>query len=88
MRYRHCVLLFKSIHDVTAAEKLLKARNLWCDMVPTPRALHSNCGMVLEFHGRDLEQIKGALRSAPVALVGIFTSDGTEYEKEPLETDG
>ncbi len=41
-----CVMLFASIHDVMAAEHVLKSRDLWCDMIPTPRQLSSDCGMV------------------------------------------
>jgi hypothetical protein len=42
------VLLFDSIHDVLRAEKWFKARNVWFDLVPTPKDLSSDCGMSLQ----------------------------------------
>lgn len=44
----HCMLLYDSIHDVMRAEKALKQAGLWCDLVPTPRQLSSDCGMAIE----------------------------------------
>jgi len=41
----HALLVFDSIHDVLAAEATLKAQGLWCDLVPTPKAISSDCGM-------------------------------------------
>ena len=45
----HCLLLYHSIHDVMRAERALKQAGLWCDLIPTPRQLSSDCGMALEF---------------------------------------
>ncbi len=86
-RFAHCVLLFRSIHDVTAAEYVLKTAGIWCDMVPTPRSLSTNCGMVLEFHGRDLDLVKEAMTTttARPRCVGIYTCSGTAYEREPWD---
>ena len=81
-RYHHCVILFRSIHDVSAGERALKEHDLWCDMVPAPRTLTSNCGMVLEFHGRDLDKVKGVVKDEGVRCAGIFTSGGGAYERE------
>jgi hypothetical protein len=49
-----CILLFDSIHHVLAAEQVLLQRGVWHDMVPTPRDVHSDCGMVIEFREDDL----------------------------------
>lgn len=53
----NCVLLYKSIHDVMSAEKAIKARGIWCDLIPTPRQLSSDCGMSLEVRGKDLPAV-------------------------------
>ncbi len=75
-RLHHCVIVFQSSHDVSAAERTLSNHGLWCDRVPTPRALSSNCGTALEFHGRDLEQVTGIVDSDAVRCVGVFSSGG------------
>jgi len=41
------LVVFDSIHDVVRAEKLLLARGVPCDLVPTPRDVSSDCGMVV-----------------------------------------
>lgn len=82
-RHAHCVVVCASIHDVTAAERGLRLAGLWCDMVPTPRPLSSNCGMVVEFHGRDIEQVKAVLAGLPIRLAGIYVATGAEYVRDP-----
>lgn len=67
-----CVILFPSIHDVVAAERRLRAASLWCDMVPTPRQLSSDCGMSLACRCEDLEAIRGALLGSPIEVSGIY----------------
>lgn len=41
------LVVFDSIHDVVRAEKLLLAEGIACDLVPTPRDVSSDCGMVV-----------------------------------------
>ncbi len=82
-RFAHCVAVCESVHDVATAEQGLRQAGLWCDLVPTPRALSSNCGMVLEFHSRDMEQVKNLLAGLPVRCTGIYTAEGAEYMREP-----
>jgi hypothetical protein len=41
-------LVFDSIHHVLAAERMFRDRGLWYDLVPTPRDIRSDCGMVVE----------------------------------------
>jgi hypothetical protein len=52
------VLLFDSIHYCLAAERALKARGVWHDVVPVPRDLSSDCGMAVEFRRSDLEAVR------------------------------
>lgn len=56
---RPWVLLFDSIHYVLAAERAFRARGVWCDVVPVPRELSSDCGMAVEFRHSDLEAVRG-----------------------------
>lgn len=51
------LVLYDSIHDVMRAESTLKRAQLWCDLVPTPRQLSSECGMSLAIQGADLAPV-------------------------------
>jgi len=63
----NCILLYDSIHDVMRAEKTMQARSVWCDLIPTPRQLSSECGMSLEIRGSDLSQALTQLEGDAVA---------------------
>ena len=58
------VIKFDSIHDVLSAEKLFKDAGVWCDLIPSPRQVTSDCGMVLQFHPKDLDAVR-ELKSNP-----------------------
>ena len=47
------VILFDSIHYVLAAEQVFQQHAVWCDLIPVPRDLHSDCGMVVAFRAED-----------------------------------
>ena len=53
----NCILLFDSIHHVLAAERTFLQRGVWHDVVPTPRDVHSDCGMVIQFRESDLDDV-------------------------------
>ncbi len=71
-------MLFASIHDVMAAEHVLKSRDLWCDMIPTPRQLSSDCGMALAFREAELAAVKEAVEQSTADCRGIFRERKTE----------
>jgi len=51
------LLAFDSIHDVLRAERALQAAGLTCELVPTPRALTSDCGMSLSCRPEERQAI-------------------------------
>ena len=57
------LLVCESIHDVLAAEKALKQRDVWCDLVPTPRELSSDCGMSLACRRVDLAVLRSLVEA-------------------------
>jgi hypothetical protein len=69
-------LLFRTIHDVLKAEKLLKQRGLAFELVPVPRNLGSDCGMSVQFYG-ELDGILPYLGSLNVSKCFYF--DGSTY---------
>ncbi|MBD3237691.1 MAG: DUF3343 domain-containing protein [Candidatus Eisenbacteria bacterium] len=79
----HCVILFASIHDVTAADRELRDAQIWCDMIPTPRSLSSDCGMSLEFRCRDLSAVRRRLQDARARPRGFFRRAGEQYVPLP-----
>jgi hypothetical protein len=56
-----CLATFRSIHHVMKAEELLKARGLWTDMIPNPRAITADCGMALVLHCSDVPEVRSLL---------------------------
>lgn len=64
------ILVFDSIHYVLAAEHALVDADLWCDLIPTPRSISSNCGMVLQFrfcHAPAVANLMAQIPRSPVA---------------------
>jgi len=65
MKRGECVLLFPSVHDVMAFDRLLRRQagaagaagqrpRVRHDMVPTPRELSSDCGMAITLPCKDV----------------------------------
>jgi putative Se/S carrier protein len=59
----HVVLTFNSIHDVIKVEKIIVRHGIWCDLVPTPRELSSDCGMSIECRTDDLPDLESLRES-------------------------
>jgi len=77
------VILFDSIHHVVAAEKVLKERGVWIDLVPVPRVLSADCGMAIAFHPADLDLVLSHLCEAPLRWGEIHRPEGDGYGKVP-----
>jgi len=43
-----CVFLFRSVHHVMKAEKLLRRKGIKIDLIPVPREISSDCGVAIE----------------------------------------
>jgi hypothetical protein len=76
------ILLFDSIHHVIAAEDVFHASNLWCDLVPVPRELSSNCGMALAFRVQEIDTARRILAEGQIALRRVFRPSSTGYVEE------
>ncbi len=55
------IFLFENVHKVMQAENKLIAAGVPCEMLPTPRAYSSDCGMCLGVEDAFLSQAQGAL---------------------------
>ena len=74
------IAAFDSIHYVLAAERVFKQHELWYDLVPTPREVSSDCGIVLEFREADAEAAKAVFADPRVKQRAVYrrTADGFE----------
>lgn len=73
------IILFDSIHYVLTAEQALKAHSVWCDLVPVPRNLHSDCGMAVAFRGADAEVVCDLLADPRLGRQRIFRRQEGAY---------
>ena len=73
------IVLFDSIHYVLAAEQALKERSVWCDLVPVPRNLHSDCGMAVAFRSVDREAVCALLADPRLGRRRIFRRQADDY---------
>ncbi len=75
MRAVGCLLLtFDGIHDVIKAETLLLELGLACDLVPTPRALSSDCGMAIECRVSDRAYLQDLRQRGALSYKGLHVS--------------
>jgi hypothetical protein len=76
-----CVVLFDSIHHAIGAERAFGEAGLWCDLVPTPRELSSDCGMALEYREEDAEAARRVLTGPAVRWRGIHRRAAGGFEE-------
>lgn len=55
------VVLFESVSQALRAEKIVKAENIPCKLIPVPRQLSSDCGVCLRFSAIYKEQVEKVL---------------------------
>jgi hypothetical protein len=55
------VVLFESVSHALRAEKIIKAENIPCKLIPVPRQLSSDCGVCLRFSVVHRERVENAL---------------------------
>lgn len=70
MTMQHAVILFYTSNHAFRAEKLLKARNIACKLVPVPRHLSSECGVCLRIDSAERDAVLPILAASQVELAG------------------
>ncbi|MBJ6727041.1 DUF3343 domain-containing protein [Geomesophilobacter sediminis] len=75
------VAIFKSVHRVMEAERLLKDRKLPILMIPAPRAIASDCGLGLRYGEEVRREVESALSEAGLLPKELFRKQGEEYLK-------
>lgn len=75
------ILILPSIHYVMKVEKEALAQGIEVNLVPVPRQISSDCGMVVKFHEKDLDWILALMSSAgmPEGTIHWFNKDHYEF---------
>lgn len=70
------IILFPSIHYVIRAEKLIKEKGFFIDLIPVPRHLSSDCGVCLVFNWEQKEFLVSILENAGLKIEGVHPLQG------------
>ena len=68
---QYSVVLFHSTTHAIRAEKVLTQAGIRVKMIPTPRQLSSDCGMVLRFDRTESSHVAETLSGKRVPINGI-----------------
>lgn len=83
-----CLLVCDSIHFVLAAEKVFKKREVWCELVPVPRSITSDCGMAVSFRSEDLPAVREIVSDPSLCWRALYAPADKGYDKiEECPTD-
>ena len=81
MTFMNCVITFDSIHRVMKAEKILERENVFVTLIPTPRQISSDCGMVVRMDCEHLERAQEILNKDRLKIEGIYRFRTGRLEK-------
>ena len=68
------VILFHTTSAAFRAEKILRDHACVVKLIPTPRALSSDCGTALRFAWEDAGRVRALLADARVEVAGIHAA--------------
>lgn len=71
---------FVSVHHLMRAEKVLKDQAIKCDVIPTPRAISTSCGLCIVVSASDAACAGDLFKQMEIAVQGIYA----DAEKEGL----
>lgn len=86
-----CVFLFRSVHHVMKAEKLLKGRGIKIDLIPVPRDISSDCGVAVELSEDSESEALLILKENGLSVVECYARNASgkfEKRKPDLEDNG
>lgn len=72
------LFLFKSIHNLFAAEKYLKKRGLDFDLSPVPLNISTSCGMCIMAQKSDLDAMADVFNDREIEF-RVFEKEGEVY---------
>ncbi len=74
------VAVFKSVHRVMKAEKILKAELQGIKVIPMPRQLSADCGMAIKFPGTLLAEVQSLLDEQNVPIIELYQKKDGELD--------
>ncbi len=66
------VAVFKSVHRVMKAEKILKASLQGIKVIPMPRQLSADCGMAIKFPAQLQQEVSRLLDEQNVSVIELW----------------
>ncbi len=69
---QYSVALFDSTSQVMRGEKLLGQAGVRVKMIPTPRQISSDCGVVLRFDREEADRVVTILSENSVPVRGVY----------------
>jgi selenide,water dikinase len=82
---RDILLVFGTVQKVMAAERAAAAQHLDVDVIPAPRAVSSECGMVLEARQDQSRELLMALTAAELTPKSVWHTQGGTWLPTSLE---
>jgi hypothetical protein len=70
-----CFLILNSVYDVMKAEKELLKHGISLQIIPTPREISHDCGVVLRFDCGDIDKIKNLVDTTGFSSQQYFRKD-------------
>lgn len=78
-----CVFLFRSVHHVMKAEKLLRRKGIKIDLIPVPREISSDCGVAIELSEDSESEALLILGENNILVVECYTRNASgKFEKK------
>ncbi|MEM5769219.1 MAG: DUF3343 domain-containing protein [Bacillota bacterium] len=69
---------FVSVHHMMRAEKSLKEKAINCDVIPTPRAISTSCGLSIVLSAKDAAWAAEIFQQKDILLDGVYP-DAEKY---------
>ncbi len=85
---RDLLLVFGTVQRVMRAESLAREGRLDVDVIPAPRAVSSECGMVLEAHANDAPRLAALLAGAGIELQAVYRRGAEAWVLGSLDSAG
>ncbi len=82
---RDLLLVFGTVRRVMRAERSARKQQLDVDVIPAPRAVSSECGMVLEARTDEARELLGVLEDAGLVPQSAWRRDGDSWLPTTLE---
>ncbi|NOZ95037.1 MAG: selenide, water dikinase SelD [Acidobacteria bacterium] len=85
MTPRDLILIFGTVQRVMRVEQAARRRGLDIDVIPAPRAVSSQCGVVVEARSSEAEDLKTLLDELTLQPLSVYRRDGGGWVPSSLD---